>query len=276
MASTTNVVSPLGNVTGTVSTDRPTLLGGVLGRHGDAVGTERVEVTLDRAEVEHLVDGRGVEGDERIRHRTVDHRRAHPSLRRPRRHLAWSAASSARSGLSPTVLSKRTGLHDVRPGEVGLERAGHRRLRRGGEDRDEPDQPDADHQRRRRASRPLRVAHRVAGASSPLSPRSRAAADRARRRPGGRAPDRAPTRRRTSPAHRAPTSAELAPPQTGEQRSRRRAAVITVPATARRFEPAERSTPTSRSAAIGAILGGPAGGQPRRHARSRSHRRRTR
>ena len=97
-------MSPLGKVTGTVEPIVQPVLRGVLGRDGDAVGAERVEVALDRAEHEHLVDGRGVEGVERIRRRPSTIAgliRAWVTTSTP----GVARSSSARSGLSPDELS---------------------------------------------------------------------------------------------------------------------------------------------------------------------------
>ena len=95
----------------------------------------------------------------------------------------------------------------------------------------------------------LRKALRVA--SSPLSPRIRSG------RPNTDATGRASTGPRTdTPTNvvSAPTPTSASSPPRPASSAATPAAVITEPATARRAEPAERSTLTSRSAAIGAIL----------------------
>ena len=95
----------------------------------------------------------------------------------------------------------------------------------------------------------FRVALRVA--SSPLSPRSRSGT------PSTLATGRASTGPSTAtPANvaSAPTPTSAISPPRPTSSAATPAAVITEPATARRTEPAERSTLTSRSAAIGAIL----------------------
>ena len=95
----------------------------------------------------------------------------------------------------------------------------------------------------------LRIALRVA--SSPLSPRNRS----------GTPNNRAIGRASTGPSTDTPTNVASAPtptsaisPDSPTSNAPTPPAVITVPTTARRFEPPERSTLTSRSAAIGAIL----------------------
>ena len=95
----------------------------------------------------------------------------------------------------------------------------------------------------------FRIALRVA--SSPLSPRIRSGT------PNTLATGRASTGPRTATPTNvasAPTPTSAISPPSPANSAATPAAVITEPATARRAEPAERSTLTSRSAAIGAIL----------------------
>ena len=103
--------------------------------------------------------------------------------------------------------------HEV-AGERLVDGGVDRGLGRGGEDRDEADQADADHQRRGGGRRALGVAHGVlAGERAPLIPQagSGPAEDAAQRQGDGAA--RARTRRRRPAAHPAPTSGSgLSPP----------------------------------------------------------------
>ena len=167
-------------------------------------------------------------------------------MRRHRASCARRRPGRAESGR--IVVS--TGLHDVRSGEVGLERPGHRRLHRSGEDRDEAHQPHTDHQRRRGTCGALRIAHGVLSASSPLMPRIR----NGHRTPGDRTSEHRPEHRHTDERRQ---GAEADQHQlTGQSDQQRRDAGGGDDRTdaARRLEPAERSTLTSRNAAIGATL----------------------
>ena len=161
MASTTKVVSPLGNVAGTVEPIvQPCSVACSADTAMPSVPRASRSPSTD-AEDEQVVDRGGVERVEGIRRRTVDHGAAHPGLgddvdTRRGAQFVGEVRAEPRHGVRPT------GLHDVGTGELGLQRAGQRGLRRGGEHRHEPDEGDPDHQRRRRPRRALRVPCRVA------------------------------------------------------------------------------------------------------------------
>ena len=89
------------------------------------------------------------------------------------RHAGRRAQLRRQLGADARGAVEGTGVDDVRAVVVVRQRAGHRGLRRGGEDHDEGHQRDPDHQRRRGAGRALAgCASRSPGRATPAMPRS--------------------------------------------------------------------------------------------------------